>query len=63
MTMTPRGAQLLRSLQMTLKLLAEHDRTAPAEVDQILAMLLGHLRNWKPSSFMIDTGSFDKIDL
>jgi len=61
--MTPRGEQLLRSLQMTMKLLAEHDRVAPSEVDQILSALASHMRNWKPMSMLsFDTGPIPKVD-
>jgi hypothetical protein len=46
--MTERGTQLQRSLALTLKLLAEHDKTQPAEVDAIVVMLVQHVRSWRP---------------
>ena len=46
--MTPRGQQLQRSLALTLQLLAEHDKAHPTEVDEIVAMLVAHVRSWRP---------------
>ena len=48
MTLSPRGLQLQRSIAMTLSLLAEHDKRHPAEVDDLLRMLLSHIRSARP---------------
>jgi hypothetical protein len=50
--MTPRGAQLQRSLALTLQLLAEHEKGQPAEVDLLVAMLIAHVRAWKPMALL-----------
>jgi hypothetical protein len=52
MMLSPRGAQLQRSLAMTLKLLAEHDKVAPAEVDALVEVLVSHLRSWRPQALL-----------
>lgn len=52
MTLSPRGAQLQRALAMNLQLLAEHDKIAPAEVDEIVAMLVRHVRSWRPQALL-----------
>lgn len=52
MTLSPRGAQLQRALAMNLQLLAEHERINPAEVDQIVAALVAHVRSWRPVALL-----------
>lgn len=42
------ASRLLGAMQINLSLLAELEKFSPAEVDVILAMLLAHVRNWKP---------------
>jgi hypothetical protein len=49
---TPRGAQLQRSLALTLQLLAEHEKVSPTEVDQIFAMLVAHIRSARPMALL-----------
>lgn len=51
-TLSPRGQQLQRALAMNLRLLAEHDMIAPAEVDQIVAALVAHVRSWRPVALL-----------
>ena len=43
--MSPRGQQLQRSIAMTLELVKEHDKAHPTEVDELLRMLLAHIRS------------------
>jgi hypothetical protein len=50
--MSPRGAQLQRSLALTLQLLAEHEKLHPAEVDDLVAGLLAHIRSWRPIALL-----------
>lgn len=45
MITSPRGIQLQRSIAMTLELLKEHDKANPREVDELLRMLLSHIRS------------------
>lgn len=52
MTMSTRGQQLQRSLAMTLELMKEHDKTAPAEVDILVALLIAHVRSWRPQALL-----------
>lgn len=51
-TMSDRGQQLQRALAMNLKLLAEHEAKAPAEVDAIVAALVNHIRSWRPVALL-----------
>lgn len=51
-TLSPRGQQLQRALAMNLQLLAEHEEIAPAEVDEIIAALVAHVRSWRPVSLL-----------
>jgi len=46
--MSPRGQQLLRAMAANLRLVAEHDKVAPHEVDAIVSALVSHVRNWRP---------------
>lgn len=46
--MSKRGRELQRSIAMTLELVAEHDKTHPAEVDELLRAVLAHLRSARP---------------
>lgn len=48
MITSPRGQQLQRSIAMTLALVAEHDKVAPHEVDDLLRAVLAHLRAARP---------------
>ena len=60
--MTPRGQALLRSLQATFAAIAEHEKTQPAEADQIYAMLITHVRSSKPHALTtLDTGPVPKV--
>jgi hypothetical protein len=45
--MSPRGQLLLRALRQNLELIREHEKLSPAEVDQIVIMLIAHVRSWK----------------
>jgi hypothetical protein len=47
-TMSIAGSKLVGAMRRNLELLAELEKFSPAEVDVILAMLLAHVRNWKP---------------
>lgn len=38
----------MRSLAMTLELVKEHEKVSPAEVEQIYAALVAHIRSAKP---------------
>ncbi len=61
--MTERGKLLLGAMRRNLELLREHERASPAEVDQIVTMLVAHIRNWKPTSLTtMDTAPFMKVD-
>ena len=44
MITSPRGAQLQRSIAMTLELLRDHDKAHPHEVDELLRAMLAHIR-------------------
>lgn len=48
MTMSKRGQQLQRSVAMTFELLKEHDKVAPAEVDELYALIVNHVRSARP---------------
>ena len=50
--MTPRGNQLLGAMRRNFELLADHDKLAPAEVDQIIAFAIAHLRSWRPQALL-----------
>ena len=45
MITSPRGAQLQRSIAMTLDLIKDHDRKHPHEVDELLRAILAHIRS------------------
>ena len=48
MTPSPRATLLMSSLAMTLEHVKELEKTQPAEVDQIYAMLIAHVRSARP---------------
>lgn len=50
--MTPQGQKLLGAMRRNLELLGEHDKVAPAEVDQIVATMIAHVRSWRPQALM-----------
>lgn len=54
--MSERGKQLQRSIAMTLVLLAEHDKLYPHEVDELLRMLLAHVRSSR-AHLLLDRGA------
>lgn len=62
--MTDRGMMLLRGLRMNLQLLREHDKTEPAEVDDIIAAVMSDFRAWKPQAVTrtLDTGPFARLE-
>lgn len=45
MITSPRGKQLQGSIALTLQHIAEHDKTHPHEVDELLRALLAHIRS------------------
>ncbi len=60
--MTRAGLILLGAMRRNLELLAELDMSAPADVDQIVAALVGHLRSWRPMALAtLDTGPVARI--
>jgi len=50
--MSPRGAQLARSLALTLELVREHRKLHPEEVVSMYRMLLSHVRSDCPAIFI-----------
>jgi len=42
------GRVLAQSLRTTFALLDEHAKTFPAEVDDLVAIMVGHIRSWRP---------------
>jgi hypothetical protein len=54
MNLSPRGAQLARSIAMTFKHLEEHDKIAPNEVDTLLAQVIAHVRSCR-SQLLLST--------
>jgi hypothetical protein len=51
--MSPRGIMLQRSLARTLQPLTEHEKTHPAEVEEIFAMLVAHVRSARPIALLV----------
>lgn len=51
-TMSARGQQLARSLAATLELIKEHEKIAPAEVEQLYVLLVSHIRSARPQSLL-----------
>ncbi len=45
---TAAGVRLVEQTRQLLEALREHDKLAPDEVDRIVAMLIGHVRAWRP---------------
>lgn len=61
-TLTARGKILQGAMRRNLELLDELDKTAPGDVDQIVAGLVQHLRSWKPMALSgFDTSPFGKV--
>ena len=48
MTLSPRGLQLIGAVRLNFELLKEHDKVSRAEVDQICAAIVDHLRAFRP---------------
>lgn len=48
--MTSRGAAIAEVLRAAFDQLRELEKVAPGDVDQVVAMIVGHLRAWKPES-------------
>lgn len=46
--LTTRGQVLLGAVRRNFELLDEHAKTAPGEVDAIVAAMVAHLRSWRP---------------
>ncbi len=46
--MTDAGTALAQRLAVILEDLRDHERRQPAETDALLAVLVSHLRSWKP---------------
>jgi len=42
------GRVLAQSLRTTFALLDEHAKKFPAEVDDLVAIMVGHIRSWRP---------------
>jgi hypothetical protein len=47
---TPRGRAIAEQLRAAFADLAELERSAPADVDAIVASSVSHLRSWRPES-------------
>lgn len=56
MTLSDRAQQLQRSIAMTFSLLREHDKVSPAETDALVAVMLQHIRSWRPH-MLLDLGA------
>lgn len=52
MPMSPRGQQLARSLAATLELIKEHEKLEPAEVDELYALIVNHVRSAHPHTLL-----------
>jgi len=50
--LTARGVTLLGAVRRNFELLAELEKTAPHDVDAIVAAMLAHLRSWKPMALL-----------
>lgn len=50
--MTPRANMLLGAVRRNFELLADLDKTSPADVDAIVAAMLAHLRSWRPMALL-----------
>lgn len=48
--MTPRGLALIEQQRAVFDGLVELAKIEPHDVDEILAMIIGHLRAWRPVS-------------
>lgn len=50
--MSPQGEKLLGAMRRNFELLVELDKTAPADVDAIVAVAVNHLRSWRPQALL-----------
>lgn len=48
MILSPDGQKLLETLRTSFEALRELEKTAPHDVDVILAASVTHIRSWKP---------------
>jgi hypothetical protein len=53
-SMSQRGRTLLQSVRTTFALLDEHAKIGPLEVDEIVAMIVSHIRSWMPQILASD---------
>lgn len=51
-SLSPQGQKLLGAVRRNFELLAELEKESPADVDQILAAMVNHLRAWKPMALL-----------
>jgi hypothetical protein len=45
---SPAGVAIVEHLRQAFLALVELDKHAPSEVDQIAALIVGHIRSWRP---------------
>ena len=50
---TPRGSVLLGAVRRNFELLVELDKSAPHDVDLIVAAMVAHLRAWRPMALLV----------
>lgn len=61
--MTEYGMKLLGAIRRNFELLAEHQKSQPAEVDQIFSAMVTHIRTAHPAALLsFDTGPIGKVD-
>lgn len=58
--MSRQASTLLGAIRRNFDLLREHDKVSPAEVDQILATMITHIRSWRPH--VLQTAQIEKVD-
>lgn len=53
---TPRGVAILEAMRSTFVQLAELERTSPGEADEIIRVIVNHIRSWRPMALLIKEG-------
>lgn len=48
--MTPTGSAIVEVFREMFEAMRELEKTAPGDVDRLVAMLVGHIRAWRPES-------------
>ena len=49
----PTSPMLIGAVRRNFELLEELRKTAPAEVDRILALMVSHIRSWRPHAVLV----------